>query len=144
MTENQKLREALRIAVNYIDMDALYTSAGSDHDAIKEAIALPTAAPVGERAEFEKHMSDKFGYDANDFERVEGGSRYLMGGLENHFTTWQARASLQSGTDAVDAGRYRLLRRGQHWSVINGIGDTLRGDDLDAAIDAAISRGEGE
>ncbi|OXI42441.1 hypothetical protein [Burkholderia aenigmatica] len=35
------------------------------------------------------------------------------------------------------ADRYRCLRRGQHWSVINGIGDTLRADELDAAIDAA-------
>jgi|694.fasta_scaffold03608_19 hypothetical protein len=38
----------------------------------------------------------------------------------------------------LDAERYRLLRRGQHWSVIDGIGDTLRSDDLDAAIDAAM------
>lgn len=35
-----------------------------------------------------------------------------------------------------DAERYRLVRRGQHWSVIDGIGNVLRGDDLDAAIDA--------
>lgn len=39
--------------------------------------------------------------------------------------------------DKIDAGRYRTLRRGQHWSVLNGIGDTLRADELDAAIDAA-------
>lgn len=38
--------------------------------------------------------------------------------------------------DKVDAERYRLLRRGQHWSVINGIGDELRGDELDAAVEA--------
>jgi len=37
----------------------------------------------------------------------------------------------------ADAERYRLVRRGQHWSVINGIGDTLRAEALDAAIDAA-------
>ena len=37
----------------------------------------------------------------------------------------------------ADAERYQLLRRGQHWSVIDGIGDTLRADALDAAIDAA-------
>ena len=41
-----------------------------------------------------------------------------------------------------DAERYRLLRRGQNWSVINGIGDELRADDLDAAIDAAMKGGE--
>ncbi|MGL5002380.1 MAG: hypothetical protein ACRDAM_05530 [Casimicrobium sp.] len=39
-----------------------------------------------------------------------------------------------------DAGRYLSLRRGQHWSVIDGIGDTLRADSLDAAIDAAIAK----
>lgn len=38
-----------------------------------------------------------------------------------------------------DQARYRALRRGQKWSVINGIGDTLRADELDAAIDAAIA-----
>ena len=35
-----------------------------------------------------------------------------------------------------DAERYQLVRRGQHWSVIDGIGNVLRGDDLDAAIDS--------
>lgn len=39
----------------------------------------------------------------------------------------------------IDGERYRLLRRGQHWSVIDGIGNTLRADDLDAAIDAAMA-----
>ncbi len=42
-----------------------------------------------------------------------------------------------------DAERYRLLRRGQHWSEIDGIGDELRGDDLDCAIDRAIERARG-
>ena len=35
------------------------------------------------------------------------------------------------------AERYRSLRRGQKWSVIDWKGDALRADDLDAAIDAA-------
>lgn len=39
----------------------------------------------------------------------------------------------------ADAERYRLLRRGQHWSVIDGIGNTLRAEALDAAIDKARS-----
>ncbi|UXZ62561.1 hypothetical protein NUJ28_07560 [Burkholderia multivorans] len=43
-----------------------------------------------------------------------------------------------------DAERYRTLRRGQHWSVLNGIGDTLRADELDAAIDAALAQRQGE
>lgn len=37
-----------------------------------------------------------------------------------------------------DAARYRQLRRGQQWSVIDGIGDVLRADDLDAAIDITL------
>lgn len=41
-------------------------------------------------------------------------------------------------TLAKDAGRYRELRRGQKWSVVDGIGDTLRADELDQAIDQAI------
>ena len=36
----------------------------------------------------------------------------------------------------IDAKRYRALRCGQAWSVIDWIGDTLRGEALDAAIDA--------
>ena len=39
-----------------------------------------------------------------------------------------------------DAERYRSLRRGQKWSVIDWTGDALRVDDLDAAIDAAKGR----
>ncbi len=35
-----------------------------------------------------------------------------------------------------DAERYRKIRRGQHWSVIDGIGDTLRAEALDAAVDS--------
>jgi len=35
------------------------------------------------------------------------------------------------------AERYRSLRRGQKWSVIDWKGDALRADDLDAAIDSA-------
>lgn len=52
------------------------------------------------------------------------------------------RDALQAKLDAAvlaereDADRYRLLRRGQHWSVIDGVGDVLRAERLDAAIDA--------
>ena len=37
-----------------------------------------------------------------------------------------------------DSARYRLLRRGQHWSVIDGMGYTLRAEQIDAAIDSAL------
>lgn len=48
-------------------------------------------------------------------------------------------AKLRAENDALraDAERYRLLRRGQKWSVIDGNGETLRAETLDAAIDAA-------
>jgi len=52
----------------------------------------------------------------------------------------------QVAQDAEHAENYRLIRRGQHWSVVDGIGNTLRGEDLDAAVDAiraARARGEG-
>ena len=35
-----------------------------------------------------------------------------------------------------NAARYLKVRRGQHWSVIDGIGDTLRGEELDSSVDA--------
>ncbi len=39
----------------------------------------------------------------------------------------------------ADAARYRQLRRGQRWSIIGGMGDELRAEALDAAIDAALT-----
>lgn len=54
----------------------------------------------------------------------------------------QYKAALTKAEHEVEqlrpgAERYSLLRRGQHWSVVNGIGDVLRAEELDAAIDAA-------
>jgi hypothetical protein len=37
---------------------------------------------------------------------------------------------------AKDAERYRALRLGRYWSVIDGIGDTLCAESLDAAVDS--------
>ena len=42
--------------------------------------------------------------------------------------------------DAEDAARYRCIRRGQHLSVIDGIGNELRAEALDTAIDAVRSQ----
>ena len=64
--------------------------------------------------------------------------------LEQEARQMRARMErLECENDALrkDAERYRLLRRGQHWSVINGIGDTIRAGDLDASIDAAKKGG---
>lgn len=44
--------------------------------------------------------------------------------------------------EVKDAERYRLLKRGQHWSTVNGAGDTLRGEALDQAIDAVLATQE--
>jgi DNA-binding protein H-NS len=51
---------------------------------------------------------------------------------------------LQSEVEALrkDAERYQALRRGQKWSVIDGIGDTLKAEGLDEAIDDAAIKGE--
>ena len=55
----------------------------------------------------------------------------------NQMSPPQAAESVQE-----DAARYRLLRRGRHWSVIDGIGnDLLRAEALDAAVDAARKQG---
>lgn len=43
---------------------------------------------------------------------------------------------------AADADRYQQLRRGQNWSVVDGVGNTLQGESLDAAISAARRAGE--
>lgn len=51
-----------------------------------------------------------------------------------------AAQSAPSERDAKDAARYRLLRRGQKWSTVDGIGTVLRAETLDAAIDAAMAK----
>jgi hypothetical protein len=50
----------------------------------------------------------------------------------------EARANLTPEIERlkIEAAGYRLLRRGQHWSVIDGVGQTLRGEELDAAVAA--------
>ena len=39
-----------------------------------------------------------------------------------------------------NAARYQLLRRGQKWSTVDGIGTVLRAETLDAAIDNAMAK----
>lgn len=53
----------------------------------------------------------------------------------------EARAALSAQAvpderDKVDAERYRLLRTGRRWSVLDGLGDVLCSEQLDVAIDA--------
>lgn len=56
-------------------------------------------------------------------------------------TESEHRGCLRSGSEmAKDAERYRMVRRGQHWSVIDGIGNDLCAEVLDSAIDAAMGK----
>lgn len=75
-------------------------------------------------------IAEKLGIDPED-----GGASPIIGSIT------ELEAQL---TDAKkDAERYQALRRGQKWSVIDGIGDTLRAEGLDEAIDdAAIAEGK--
>ena len=60
----------------------------------------------------------------------------------NLYTATQPAPAPLSDDVVRDAARYRLLRRGRHWSVIDGIGnDLLRAEALDAAVDAARKQG---
>lgn len=67
-------------------------------------------------------------------------------GVETEAKAQGIRARLLAELEArgKDAERYRLLRRGQRWSVIDGIGDALRAAQLDSAIDTALSKGAQE
>ena len=56
------------------------------------------------------------------------------------YTTPQPSPAAQG--NALDAARYAIVRRGQHWSVIDGLGDPLTGDRLDAAVDAVCAAQE--
>ncbi|ABX17513.1 conserved hypothetical protein [Burkholderia multivorans ATCC 17616] len=60
-------------------------------------------------------------------------------------TVTELRAALEAAAAYKrDAERYRLLRRGQKWSVVNGIGEMLRAEQLDDAIDAQLSQRQEE
>ena len=59
--------------------------------------------------------------------------------LNNIAAAEAAQAQQPADGVVLDAERYRLLRRGQHWSVIDGLGDVLWGNDLDEALDAALA-----
>ncbi|MDR6768667.1 hypothetical protein J2W88_003971 [Acidovorax delafieldii] len=62
----------------------------------------------------------------------------FIGTMEEAADAMEAQAREIEGL-RKDADRYAVVRRGQHWSVIDGIGDPLTGDALDAGVDAVIA-----
>ena len=134
MTENQKLREALQ-AISHIDDTTNHSvdaSAALDRigQIARQALALPTAALVGELPELPEPdpMADRW--------------------LSLHIYTADqmrayARAALSAG-DAVDAQRYRWLADCLNYpEAVTLISDgSLTADALGKAIDAAMRKGK--
>ena len=56
-----------------------------------DALALPTAAPVGEREAFERTMMDKYGWQHEDFKLDDFG--YADGQTDTAWMAWRARAA---------------------------------------------------
>ena len=145
MSNEQALREVLLGALSAwnriyptLPVNAEYEDVEfREMQAARQALALPTAAPVDEREAFEALFRERYGWDTRDFKRDSRGD-YMDGNTVTAWMSWQARSALDCSADARDAERYRMVRRGQYWSVVNGIGDHLRGEVLDARIDAAI------
>lgn len=84
------------------------------------------------------------GQDGNPESISRRGDGYFWADADRAWEVWQAATQARDAEIAAlreDAERYRLLRRGQRWSVIDGIGDTLRAEELDAAVDQARKDG---
>ena len=88
MTENQKLREALSELMSIVSIHQKATGnnfAWAEMDFAREALALPTAAPVGEREAFEQWLGITPCGAAHDF----------------GWAAWQARAAIAKATGAT-------------------------------------------
>ena len=89
--------------------------------------------------------------DVMRFEQVRSRMKYQWGAEQrvSFDEVWDEALALKKAAQAApqadsvleDAARYRLLRRGQHWTVVDGTGDYLRAEALDAAVDAARKQG---
>lgn len=171
MSNEQKLREALRIAVNYIDMDALYTFAGGDHDTIKEALATTEPEPTG-MPELHAVAHIELGDDSHDVVTLEAAKAYgeqcwkagykhgawadkpdptskqslqVEPAVNQQLTTEPVDEREAFTNDTKDAKRYRWLAdSNNYYEAINLISDrslTLTEDALGKAIDAAMAKG---
>jgi len=158
MTETQKLREALQ-AISHIDDTTNHSvdaSAALDRigQIARQALALPTAAPVGEREAFEREMS-KLPFEFCMDRWPDDGSYAWPGNYAAYHTqcawdAWQALAALSAGDagkfnklfEAMDEGRASIIVEGDTRSIDGGeIYDAL--DALDAAIAARAAANGG-
>lgn len=123
--QNQKLREALQSLADEVDdllrtlnnypeqlvplnrKSALVRALNQCSDSAREALALPTAAPVDAREAFDDAWHNT--WQASEDKRNE----YRVTSVQDiAWAMWQqARASLQSGADAVDA----LMTESARW-----------------------------
>lgn len=145
--ENAKLREDIAEMVRSDADHALATLCAEPDTATQ-----PPASNAGERELLNQALDALSTYQGfiDDAHILEGQWHWLDDAKAAEASIRAALATKpQAGDVAQDkeqAENYRLIRRGQHWSVVDGIGNTLRGDDLDAAVDAiraARTRGEG-
>lgn len=96
-----------------------------------------TTSEGSEKMERYEHYSTPDGYGpADPIEDSDG--RWVR--YEDAFAAIAAERE-DAASLRTDAERYRKVRRGQHWSVVDGIGDALRGDALDAEVDAVPAVG---
>ena len=107
MTDNGKWPRAVEQGRNGCYLLAQTENAWAEWQACAEALALPTAVPVGEHEAFERTMMDKYGWQRNDFKLDDFG--YFDGQTDTAWMAWQA-LSAQAVPDKVDAQRYRWLR----------------------------------
>lgn len=113
-----------------------------EHDALLRCNAEATQQASGERKPYAYAV---YFPDQPTEELVHDLDELLddMTNREHTITELFAALSTPAQQDAVDAERYRELRRGMYWSVVDAIGDHLRDEALDGDIDAAISAKKG-
>lgn len=135
MKSEPTLREAAQAV---IDATADETLSRTELDALEAALAASPAAPVA--VEPVAWISrGAAGY----FSEVVPADTAAKDELVGLHTATQLHQAVERAREEFrqDAERYRLVRRGQHWSVVDWIGDDLRGEELDKAVDAKRERG---
>lgn len=152
MTENKKLREALQ-AISHIDDTTNHSvdaSAALDRigQIARQALALPTAAPVVERERFEKWAREQFYSGLACPSDSWSDERKTYNDPAHHMAFCAFRSALSAG-DAVDARRLDFIEEsarcdpkmdGQHVWWPTSLNKALKGPTLRTAIDAAMRK----